>query len=127
VTFEIFSRHILFRAHQVRTLIAALAEKIETSTAGLDAQAIGNGLFGTTSFRILLRSVWDRPDPHHTAHYNFKFVCVPLHVCSATTGLQRMKSNSAEVRALVQAISIKLVTLEVKMDSKGIGSALYGK
>lgn len=41
-------------------------------------------------------------------------------------GLQRMKSDSAEVRSLVQAIAMKLVLLEVEMDSKGIGSALYG-
>ena len=37
-----------------------------------------------------------------------------------------MKSNSPEVRTLVQAIATKLVLLEVQMDSKGIGSALYG-
>ena len=42
------------------------------------------------------------------------------------TGLQRMKSDSAEVRSLVQAIAMKLVIIEVEMDSKGIGSALYG-
>lgn len=38
-----------------------------------------------------------------------------------------MKSNSAEVRTLVQVIATKMVLLEVEMDSKGIGSALYGK
>lgn len=38
-----------------------------------------------------------------------------------------MKSNSAEVRALIQSIAVKMVLLEVQMDSKGIGSALYGK
>ena len=38
-----------------------------------------------------------------------------------------MKSNSAEVRTLVQVIATKMVLLEVEMDSKGIGSALYGR
>jgi len=66
--------------------VAALSEKVEISTQGLDAQAIGNGLFG----------------------------------------LQCMKSNCPEVRALVQAIATKMVALKVEMDSKGIGSALYG-
>jgi hypothetical protein len=38
-----------------------------------------------------------------------------------------MKSNSPEVRSLVQALAMKIVLLPVEMDSKGIGSALYGK
>lgn len=37
-----------------------------------------------------------------------------------------MKSDSPEVRSLVQAIAIKIVLLPVEMDSKGIGAALYG-
>jgi hypothetical protein len=41
-------------------------------------------------------------------------------------GLQRMKSDSTEVRALVQALAMKINLLPVEMDSKGIGSALYG-
>lgn len=50
-------------------------------------------------------------------------LCVLL-VC--LKGLQRMKSNSAEVRSLVQVIANKMVLLEVQMDAKGIGEALYG-
>ena len=38
--------------NQVRTLVSALAEKVEISTVGLDAQAIGNALFG--NFILLL-------------------------------------------------------------------------
>lgn len=42
-------------------------------------------------------------------------------------GLQRMKSNSPEVRALVQALTTKIVNLKVPMDSPGIGAAIYGQ
>ena len=47
-------------------------------------------------------------------------------VSTALFGLQRMKSNSAEVRALVQAISTKIVDMDAKMDSVGIGTSVYG-
>ena len=33
-------------ALEVRTLVAALSEKVEISKQGLDAQAVGNALFG---------------------------------------------------------------------------------
>jgi len=38
-----------------------------------------------------------------------------------------MKSDSPEVRSLVQALALKIVLLPVEMDSKGIGAALYGE
>jgi hypothetical protein len=42
-------------------------------------------------------------------------------------GLQRMRSKeSAEVRALVQALAGKIAAAEVPMDAQGIGTALYG-
>jgi len=64
-----------------------LAEKVSTSTEPLDAQAIGNALFG----------------------------------------LQNMRSTSAEVRALVQALANKVANeVNLELDSKAIGSALYG-
>jgi len=47
-------------------------------------------------------------------------------VGNALFGLQRMKSNSPEVRALVQAMAKKLQEEKVILDSEGIGSALYG-
>jgi hypothetical protein len=44
-----------------------------------------------------------------------------------SVGLQRMRSKeSAEVRALVQALAGKIAAAPVSMDAQGIGSALYG-
>jgi hypothetical protein len=43
------------------------------------------------------------------------------------SGLQRMKSNAPEVRALLQAIASKISAMNIQLDSKAIGSALYGQ
>lgn len=44
-------------------------------------------------------------------------------------GLQRMKSNTAEVRALVQVLSNKIQVAQLKepLDAQAIGVALYGE
>ena len=38
-----------------------------------------------------------------------------------------MKSNSPEVRSLVQVLANKISLVEVELEAKDIGSALYGE
>lgn len=55
-------------------------------------------------------------------------LCRGLSVSPLLTGMQYLRSqDSAEVRALVQALAGKIVASPHPMDAKGIGSALYGK
>ena len=112
---------------EVRSLVAALAEKVETSTTGKvvdDDDVVG------IVFLFCYHLYYDFPHNLHHHHYylyhNYYVGLDAQAIGNALFGLQRMKSNSPEVRTLVQAIATKLVLLEVQMDSKGIGSALYG-
>ena len=50
----------------------------------------------------------------------------PQAIGNSLFGMQRMKSNSPEVRALVQALTTKIAKLKIPMDSAGIGAAIYG-
>ena len=106
---------------EVRALLAALSEKIEASNVTLDAQAVGNALFGLQKVR------------RSTSTVQF-FFCPPLIVTSKHCRLLQMNSNNAEVRSLVSALTGKLMKCgddcspeQIEIDSKGIGSALYGK
>ncbi len=103
-----------------------LAAKISQSTCELDAQAIGNALYGLKGMSSECGEVRTLLSVLATKISASKNLLSGQEVGIALYGLRNMSSKYSEVRNVVAAIGQKVLHSEATLSSQSIGMALYG-
>jgi hypothetical protein len=110
---------------EVRTLLAALAPKVESCTERLSAQEVGNALYGlqicssdVPEVRTLLAAL--APKVVSCAGLDAQAVGNALY------GLQNCSSDVPEVRTMLAALAPKVASSTERLSAQEVGNAVYG-
>ncbi|STX29205.1 Response regulator consisting of a CheY-like receiver domain and a Fis-type HTH domain [Legionella beliardensis] len=112
--------------NEVKEVLKALAERLNTLPIELDAQAIGNALYGLQSMdakneavQAVLCALADKITAS-SASLNAQ------EIGNALYGLQNMDARSEAVQAVLRALADKITASSAMLSAQAIGNALYG-
>lgn len=106
--------------------MAALAEKVELSTEALDAQAIGNALFGLQNMESKYPEVRSLVFAIAKKLVSLDVPMDSKGIGSALYGLNKMTSEEPQVRSLLAALATSIDQSKCVLTGEGVADALYG-
>ena len=107
-------------------LIAALTSKVRASRDRLDAQGIGNMLYGLQNLRSETREVLLLVSALVGGIQLCQELLSAQEVGNALYGLQNMSSNEKEVLQLLSVLASKVQSCQEPLSAQAVGNALYG-
>ncbi len=110
----------------VQGLVAALTTKIGHSNATLDAQAIGNALYGLQKMDATSLAVQGLVEALKSKIVDSGAILNVQAIGNALYGLQKMDATSLAAQGLVAALKTKILDSGAILNAQAIGNALYG-
>lgn len=112
---------------ELRRLILAISDRIDATKGKLEAQEVGNALYGLQSLssekeevRVLVAKLAEKLK-------RSKVYLRPQHIARALLGFQRLSSDSKEVRALLSQLTRRIAESDrTPLTSSAIADSLFG-